>query len=234
MRVNIPALIEKCKDVTDLGLKWDVIEMKIRGFTVQYSKRRARSEKDQEKQLPKKLNDLQEKLCSSRNDPNVLNEHYSLKAKLEKISNRKIKGTILRSKARWYEHEENNSKYFLNLEKRNFLRKKISKLKLSNGEETDDVQTILEEEKTFYKNLYMYSTRNVNPNNSEFDAFFNNNLLTPINEDQSKKCEGFLTEQECYQASKHMDNGKSPGSDGFTCEFYKFFWDYVKQMFLQV
>ena len=38
-----------------------------------------------------------------------------------------------------------------------------------------------------------------------------------------------LTEQECYQALKHMDNGKSPGSDGFTCEFYKFFWDYVKQ-----
>ena len=26
-----------------------------------------------------------------------------------------------------------------------------------------------------------------------------------------------------------MDNEKSPGSDGFTCEFYKFFWDYVKQ-----
>ena len=26
-----------------------------------------------------------------------------------------------------------------------------------------------------------------------------------------------------------MDNGKSPGSDGFTCEFYRFFWDYVKQ-----
>ena len=118
-------------------------------------------------------------------------------------------------------------KYFLHLEKRNFLRKKISKLKLSNGEETDDAETILEEEKTFYKNLY--STRNVNPNDSEFDIFFNNNLLTPLNEEQSKKCEGVLTEQECYQALKHMDNGKSPGSDGFTCEFYKFFWDYVKQ-----
>ena len=97
--------------------------------------------------------------------------------------------------------EKKNSKYFLNLEMRNFLRKKISKLKLSNGEETDDVKTMLEEEKTFYKNLY--STRNVNPNNSEFDAFFNNNLLTPLNEDQSKKCEGFLTEQECYQVKPH-------------------------------
>ena len=53
--------------------------------------------------------------------------------------------------------------------------------------------------------------------------------LTPLNEEQSKKCEDALTEQECYQALKHMDSGKSPGSDGFTCEFYKFFWDYVKQ-----
>ena len=91
----------------------------------------------------------------------------------------------MRSKARWYENGEKNSKYFLHLEKRNFLRKKISKLKLSKGEETDDAETILEEEKTFYKNLY--STRNVNPDDSEFDIFFNNNLLTPLNEEQSKK-----------------------------------------------
>ena len=72
----------------------------------------------------------------------------------------------MRSKARWYENGEKSSKYFLHLEKRTFLRKKISKLKLSNGEETDDAETILEEEKTFYKNLY--SARNVNPNDSEF------------------------------------------------------------------
>ena len=26
-----------------------------------------------------------------------------------------------------------------------------------------------------------------------------------------------------------MSSGKSPGSGGFICEFYKFFWDYVKQ-----
>ena len=78
---------------------------------------------------------------------------------------------------------------------------KLTKLKLSNGEETDDAETTLEEEKTFYKNLY--STRNVNPNDSEFDIFFNNNLLTPLNKEQSKKCEGVLTEQECYQAFKN-------------------------------
>jgi len=138
MRQNMPAFIEKHRDVLDLGLKWDVIKIEIRGFTMQYSKRRARLEKDKENQLLMKPNELQEKLCSSRNDPNLLNEYFTLKAKLEKVLNKKIKGTILHSKAQWYENGEENSKYFLNLEKRNFLRKKISKLKLSSGEETDD------------------------------------------------------------------------------------------------
>ena len=113
----------------------------------------------------------------------LLNENYTLKAKLEKVWNKKkIKSSILHCKARCYENREKNSKYILNLEKRNFLTKNISKLKLSSGEETDDTKTILEE-KTFYKNLYC--TRDVNPNDSEFDIFFNNNLLTPLNEEQS-------------------------------------------------
>ena len=92
---NTPAFIEKYKDVTDLGLKWDVIKMEIRGFMVQYSMRNARSEKDKENQLLIKLNDLQKKLCSSRKDHNLLNECNTLKAKLEKLSNKKIKGMIL-------------------------------------------------------------------------------------------------------------------------------------------
>ena len=75
----------------------------------------------------------------------------------------------------------------------------------------------------------MYSSKNVDPNNAEFDVFFNNNLLTPLSEDQSKKCEGLLTEEECFQALKEMGNNKTPGSDGFSSEFYKFFWDVIHQ-----
>ena len=67
------------------------------------------------------------------------------------------------------------------------MEKKNSKLKLSNGEETEDPKQILEEEKSFYKNLY--TSKNVDPENSEFDIFFTNNLLTPVNEELSKKCE---------------------------------------------
>ena len=34
-----------------------------------------------------------------------------------------------------------------------------------------------------------------------------------------------LSEKECHLALKDMENGKSPGSDGLSSEFYKVFWD---------
>ena len=223
MRKNISCFREKYNAVTDLGLKWDVIKMEIRSFTLQYSKKKARIERDKEKDLQIEMNNLQEKLSTSKNDHKLLNEYNAVKVQLDKILNNKIKGTILRSKARWYENGEKNTNYFLNLEKRSFLRKKLSKLKLSNGEETEDPKEILEEEKSFYKKLY--TSKNVDPENSEFDIFFNNNLLTPLTEELSKKCEGMLSEKECHLALNDMENCKSPGSDGLSSEFYKVFWD---------
>ena len=106
--------------------------------------------------------------------------------------------------------------------KTKFPREKNSKLKLSNVEETEDPKQILEEAKSVYKNLY--TCKNFDPQNSKFDIFFNNNLLTPLNEELSK-CEGILSEKECHLALKDMENGKSPGSDGLSSEFYKVFWD---------
>ena len=46
-----------------------------------------------------------------------------IKAKLTKIASVKTRGTIVRSRARWYEHGERNSKYFYNLEKSNQRKK---------------------------------------------------------------------------------------------------------------
>ena len=41
---------------------------------------------------------------------------------------------------------------------------------------------------------------------------------------RSAKCE-VLSEKECQLALKDMENGKSPGSDGLSSEFYQVFWD---------
>ena len=45
-----------------------------------------------------------------------------------------------------------------------------------------------------------------------------------MNEKDQTLFEGEITYQELSTALKNMKNSKSPGSDGFTAEFFKFFW----------
>ena len=52
------------------------------------------------------------------------------KMNLERFYEKKTQGIIVRSRARWHEQEEKRNKYFLNLEKRNHMRKHIRKLSL--------------------------------------------------------------------------------------------------------
>ena len=87
----------------------------------------------------------------------------------------KTEGTILRGKVRWQEHEERNTRYFYGLEKRNHENKTTTKLKLSNGDFTNDQFEILQEQMHFYKTLYS-SDKNRFPdlNDSALSAFSEN------------------------------------------------------------
>ena len=66
----------------------------------------------------------------------------------------KTKGAILRSKVRWHESGERNTRYFFNSEKRNYERKTTTKLKRSNGTFTKDQFEIMQEQMDYYKTLY--------------------------------------------------------------------------------
>ena len=60
------------------------------------------------------------------------------------------------------------------------------------------------------------------------DNIFFETPISKLSEEDKSICEGPLTEYECYEALKDMKNMKSPGSDGFTSEFYKTFWEDIK------
>jgi hypothetical protein len=53
---------------------------------------------------------------------------------------------------------------------------------------------------------------------------FKNENLPKINDINKDMCDKDITIQETGAALKDLQNGKSPGSDGFTPDFYKFFW----------
>ena len=222
LRENIILFKNKYFDIDDLGLQWDLIKMEIRGFTIKYSKLKAKKRKNEERLLQNKVNELLQKSETNPNNKQLLNELFATKLRLQIIMRQKTKGAIIRSKARWQEKGERNTRYFLNLEKRNHLRKTVTKLKVGDDKYTTDQFEILEEEKTFYKSLY--KSQNTNEHDLSESTFFASRNIAPLKKEEQKLCEGLVSVNECLNALKEFKNAKSPGTDGFSAEFYKFFW----------
>ena len=86
-------------------------------------------------------------LETNPNDSNGDNLNAA-KDKLESFYDEKVNGIIIRARARWHEHGEKSTKYFLNLEKRNHVKKHIRKLVISGVVKTDPYD-ILQEQKRF-------------------------------------------------------------------------------------
>ena len=172
LRAEIPNFKQKYDDVQDLRLKWDLIKMEIRGFTIKHSKNKAKKRKSAGINLQNQINELYKKAETLPNNKQIINEIYDARLRLKNIMQYRTKGTILRSKVRWHEHWERNTRYFYGLEKRNYENKTTTKLKLSNGDFTSDQSEILREQMHFYKTLYS-SDKNRSPdlNDSALSAF---------------------------------------------------------------
>ena len=128
------------------GLKWDLIKMEIRSSTICFSKNKAVKERNNIKEIMQKLTNLEKELSTNPTDEQ-LEQCNIYKSEIEAFNNEKSAGVMLRSKAQWAELGERNTKYFLNLEKRNYKNKCITKLIKENNKEIIDKQEILNYEK---------------------------------------------------------------------------------------
>ena len=96
-----------------------------------------------------------------------------------------------------------------------------------NGERLTNQQDILNEVTNFYTKLYeAKETEDVNLNN-----ILSNH--PKISEVDKEKLEGPITYTEAANTLKNMKNNKSPGPDGFTNEFYKFFFKDIGHYYIR-
>lgn len=105
---KLPEFAEKHQQVEDKGLFWEMVKMEIRAFTINYSKRKAKRVRDEEAALQMDLINIQNRLQATYSECDKV-EMDRLKSKLAKITDAKTQGSIVRSRARWYEHGEKNS-----------------------------------------------------------------------------------------------------------------------------
>ena len=152
-----PQLREKYYHVNDQQLFWELIKMEIRSTTISFSKRKAQAIRKEEVRIKQQLDELDNIICNSQsldNIDDILKQYEDLKKELQLQYDNKGKAAIFRSKCRWVEEGEKATKYFFNLEKRNYNRKTISEIKLENDETTTDETQILLMIQGYYSNLY--------------------------------------------------------------------------------
>ena len=155
-----------------------MIKLNVRGKSISYSSHKAKINRLNESELVKKINTLEESLLSTNNGNcnDIANEIDNIKKQLQLIREPKIKASMLRARVEIYEEGEKPSKYFCNLEKRNYINKTISKLQCNNNMITDP-KCILKEQKNFYQNLYTSKLKTKSP---FFTKIFNQGKYSDI------------------------------------------------------
>ena len=98
-----------------------------------------------------------------------------------------MRGHQVRARARWIEGGEKSSKYFSNLEKRNYINKNVTKLETENNCTVTDQKSLLLEISNFYERLYSYK----HVNDIGFSAILPSSYDIPkLNENESKQLDG--------------------------------------------
>ena len=95
-------------------------------------------------------------------------------------------------------------------------------MKKKDGTFVTEQDDIVKETKSFYESLYMQEDRIYDVNLEDLIQEHEDNI-PKLTEKQRNDLEGLISKEEVLSTLKRMKNRTSPGSDGFTVEFYKFF-----------
>jgi hypothetical protein len=209
MNTRIEEIIQKYEGTEDPAMKWELIKMEIRSSTICFSKKNAIKNKENIKNLIQKHTELEREIADNPNDT-VLEEYNKVKSEIEYYNNEKSMGAMVRSKADWTEFGEKNTKYFLNLEKRNYKNKCITKLIDENGSEINNSEKILEYEAEYYKKLYTLPAMNNTYNKPNIKLDFLEDTTPKINQEHMELCDQQLDIEDIGIALKELQNGKSP------------------------
>ena len=94
---------EKHKDIADERLYWEMLKMEIRTFAFRFAKKKAYAERNIELDLLQKLEEMNLRINASPENSSLVNEARKLKIELDEIAVQRTKGSIIWSRARWYE-----------------------------------------------------------------------------------------------------------------------------------
>ena len=216
LKRNIRKWKRDYQGINDKRVIWELFKFEIRHFCIEFGKQKCKKQKDNVARLNDKLKRLETNLNSE-----TFLEYDQVKQEIKNIEDYFAKGVIIRSKVQFFEEDEKCTKYFFDLEKVNYKRKHIRKLKIDEKRCVTDPKLILHEEREYYKKLYQET---INDDTIKGNTFLLQDMpkISPL---EKQLCDEPITLNELYNSLKTFGKNKSPGNDGLTAEFFILFWD---------
>ena len=208
-------------------MKWEILKAEIKSFTVQYCTNKNQTIFSEEKRLFFEIERISNLLLENPQSNHLQQELATLKQKYEIFELNKAKGAQVRSRVKYIDEGEKNTKYFLGIEKITSSNNTIHELKQHNNNIVDPLK-ILSEINSFYTSLYKKDEQ-VDTSDDSVDNFLKNINCPKLSTYERDDCNKNISVKELGVALSSMNNNDSaPGCDGLTTPFYKFFWSKIQ------
>ena len=161
---NIDLMIE-------IDLFWEVLQAQLRGLIINYASKKKKQEA-REKELSKDIEQDTQIMHLNLTNIEWMREFKDKEKELEDLREYKLKGALIRARWQQLAEGEKPTRYFFNLENRNFVSKHIRELEIENQKISKPTE-ILNEMKEFYENLYR-EKNTLDINNSNYAHIANN------------------------------------------------------------
>ena len=229
-------------------LFFDTLLLEIRGMTLKYSGAKKRERQTNEKLLLHELERLESALHADPDNVDIQASIHETNQQVDAINKIEAEGAAIRCRAQFQVDGEKPTRFFCNMEKSNAVQKFIPSLFVgvvddhgrpvldNNGKQKEREVTeqaeVEAETRRFYRKLYSCQDNVITIDTIEDFLGPYSNSCPKLTIADRESMEGELTLSEISNYLKRTRNNKSPGSSGFTGEFFKFFFRDIRQFML--
>ena len=174
-------------------------------------------------ELYEALSRMQSEYIKGDCDANMSERMRQVEQEIKSFEVMDVKKLAFRCKMNWTQYGEVSSKYYFNLEKRNFVNKTMYVTRKHDGSLTKDYSKILNVQYEYYRELYK-SDQNI-----EFTL--QNNSHVHLKPEDKLLFEEIISKDELFDAMMTLKRDKTPGGDGITIKFMHKFWKDIVDSF---
>ena len=208
---------------------WEYLKYLLRVLTIDYCKQKEKRRRQYLAVLKREMENLESDIFFNIDSENARAQVQDIYTILEKEEARRAEGCRVRARIPNFETSEPSIAYLSGMEKSKGGRNLIYALKDPQGHVKSGSENVIKIAHEFYTDLFT---------SQHMDEEVQHTILEKLDQTVpsvlKRKCDEQITKDELSNSLRSMQNNKSPGSDGFPAEFWKFFWSEVSDEFLMV